>query len=240
MKKNICSILAAALLAVPVFGTAAPLKGRLSLGYVNTSGNTEEEKINFDYKLSEQKSEKFKLLYDGLVNYGKSSGQVNADKKQAGFVGEFIQNSMNSWYIQTGLLKDRFAGYKDRYNLGAGLYKTLIADEKTNLKASAGFEYTKEEYTDSTAKNRNWLKLGLKGDKIVGDNIKLFSFIDYGAPKANFNQRYEIDFGIGSVFAVNSQFDFETRYLVNYKKTPLVAGKNDTDSALYSSLVYKL
>lgn len=242
MKKTpyIAALLMLSLINTPMPINAQPMQGRLSLGYTDTTGNTDEQKINFNFNLVDKKKENFNLLYDGLVNYGKSSGEVNSDKKQVGVVGEFVQDDKNSWYVQTGLLKDRFAGYETRLNFGAGFYKTIIAAEKVNLKAAAGLDITREDFTDSTSETRHWLKLGLKGDKMLAENIKLISSIDYGAPKDDFSDRYEIDFAIGTLFTVNSKFDFETRYLTNYRKTPLVQGKEKTDATFSSSLVYKM
>lgn len=242
MKKStfIAALMAVSLSAIPYPSFAQPLKGRLSLGYTDTTGNTEEEKVNFNFKLRDEKRENFLLRYEGLVNYGKASGEVNSDKKQLGVVGEFVKDSRNSWYVQSGVLKDRFAGYETRLNFGAGYYKTLIAEEKVNLKAAAGIEITREDFTDSTSETRQWLKFGLLGDKMLAENIKLISSIDYGAPKSNFEDRYEIDFSIGTLFTVNTKFDFETRYVANYRRTPLVAGKEKTDSTFSSSLVYKM
>jgi putative salt-induced outer membrane protein YdiY len=229
-----------ALAFAPLIISAAPLEGRLSLGYTDTSGNTEEENINFDFKLKERKSERLNLLYDGLVNYGKSSGQVNSDKKRLGVIGEFVQDKKNSYYVQSGVLKDRFAGYETRLNLGAGAYKTLIARKDQNLKAAAGLEITKEDYTDSTSSTKKWVKLGLIGDRIVRENIKVYSSIDFGGPSKSFENRYQIDFGIGTIFTVNDRFDLESKYLANYRKTPLVTGKEKTDSTFITNLVYKM
>jgi putative salt-induced outer membrane protein YdiY len=192
-------ILAALVAALPVSSPAAPLEGRLSLGYSDTTGNTEEEKINFDFNLKERRSDKFNLLYDGLFHYGKSAGDISADKKKLGVIGEFVKNPKNSIYVEAGGLKDRFAGYETRLNFGLGYYKTIIAEQNKNLKAQAGLEITKEDYTDSTSNTYRWLKLGLIGDKRVGENIKVLGSISLGTPRSDFEDRYEIDYSLGTL-----------------------------------------
>lgn len=223
-----------------VVSFSAPLQGRLSLGYALTAGNTEEEKVNFDFKLKEQKKENFWLLYDGLANYGKSSNQVNIDKKKVGVIGEFIQDRNTSFYLQTGALKDRFAGYDMRLNFGAGFYKTLIERENCNFKAAAGLEVTRENYTDDSSRTQNWLKLGLNGSRKLGENIKAFSSIDFGAPNKNYDKRYETDIIMGLTFSVNTKIDLETKYVASYRKTPMVAGTVRNDSTFLTNLVYKM
>lgn len=246
MKKSTILCFAIAIIAILVLSLAnlpllaEPLKGRVVLGYSSTSGNSDEEKVSFNFNLKEKKRKNLNLLYDGLINYGKSSGKVNADKKQIGIVGEIVKDAKNSWYVQSEVLKDRFAGYETRLSLGAGYFRTIIAESERNLKAAAGLDITKEDFTDSTSDTRYWLKLGLQGDRMMAENIKLLSSIDYGAPKNDFKDNFEVDFSIGTLFTVNLNFDFETRYIINYRKTPLVQGKEKTDSTFTSSFVYKM
>ncbi|GAB4272671.1 MAG: hypothetical protein Kow0029_11570 [Candidatus Rifleibacteriota bacterium] len=242
MKKSFLTVAIACsfLFANQVSAEAKGLEGRLSLGYSESSGNTEEEKVNFNFNLKNKKNEKLNLLYKGLINYGKSGGNINSDKKQFGVIGEFIKDSKNSFYLESGILKDQFAGYETKLNFGLGHFKTIMADNKRNLKAALGLEITKEDYTDSTSKTRQWLKLGLTGDRMVGENVKLLSSVDFGAPRKKIRNRYEIDFMLGILFTVNSQIDLETKYLANYRKSPLVAGKEKTDSTFLTNLIYKM
>ena len=241
MKKiGVFAVLAASMLLSTTILPAEPMKGRLSLGYTDTSGNTDEQKMNFDFNLKEKKNEKLNLFYDGFVYYGKSSGQVNSDKKMVGVMGEFVKDGIDSMYVDTGLLKDRFAGFETRMNLGVGFFKTVCSSNQRNLKASAGIDVTREDYTDSTSNTRKWLRFTLKGDRLLDKNIRLLGSFDLGAPNSAWDERYEIDFSIGSLFTVNSKFDFETKYVSNYRKTPLVLGKEKTDSTFMSSLVYKM
>ena len=219
--------------------TAAP-KGRVSLGYTDTSGNTDEEQLNFDFNLKEEKNEKLNMLYNGLFYYGKTDNEITSDKKQLGVISEFVKDKFNSYYLETGYLKDTFAGYDNRYNAGLGYYRILIAQEDMNLKAAAGFEITRENYTDNSSKTKRWLKLGLNGDRLIGENVKLLGSINFGAPKDNYDERYEVDFTAGTLFSVNSRIDLETKYIRNYRRTPLVTGKEKTDSKFITNLVYKM
>jgi len=219
---------------------AAPLEGRLTLGYTDTTGNTEEEKVNFNFNLSEKRSERLILGYRGLANYGKSAGLINSDKKQLGVTAEFVQDENNSFYLNAGGLKDRFAGYDKRLNLGAGFFKHLTRSADKNLKAAAGIDITREDFTDSTSRDQRWLKLGLKGDKQLGKNITGISSIDFGAPQKKYKQRLEVDYMLGALFSVNNKIDLETKYSASYRRSALVAGKQKTDAIYYTSLVYKM
>jgi putative salt-induced outer membrane protein YdiY len=219
---------------------ADPIDGRISLGYIDTSGNTDDQKLNFDFNVSQKRSEQLKMQYNGLYHYGKSSGKTNTDKKKLNTLAEFIQNQKNSMYAKLGLLQDEFAGYDFQTTLGLGLLTKLREGKVYNFKGKAGFEFTKDEYTDSTSKNVEWLSLGLIGDRKISENIKLKSSLDWNSPFDGYEKKYHIDFNIGGVFTVNTKIDLEMKYTTQFRKEPAVAGKEKTDSTFLTSLVYKL
>ena len=240
MKKSLILAVAAAIAISPLATAAEPLQGRLALGYTSTSGNTDEQKTNFNFDLTQQRNERLKLGYNGLAIYGRANGATNTDKQNANFVSEFIKSDRDSFYLNSGYLKDRFAGYDQRINLGGGLYRYFIKGEDTGLRGSFGVDITSEDYTDGTDDTVKWLKFGLNGHKNMGNNIRLVSSIDLGTPHEDYKDRYQVDSMIGGVCAVNEQMDIEVKYLTNYRKTPLVTGKEQMDSNFLTSLVYKM
>jgi len=220
--------------------SAAQLDGRLSLGFTSTSGNTDEQKGNFNFDLTQQRNEKLRLGYNGMAIYGRANGETNTDKQNINVVSEFIQNDRDSFYLNSGLLKDRFAGYDQRTNLGLGVYRYFLKSSEANLRGSLGIDMTKEDYTDGTRDTLKWLKFGVNGDKKIGENIKLISSMDLSAPNEDYQNNYQLDTAIGGLCSVNNEIDIEIKYLVNYRKTPLVVGKEKQDSSFLTSLVYKM
>lgn len=219
---------------------SAPLNGRLSLGYVSTTGNTDESKLNFDFNLNQKRSEKLKLEYSGLFNYGKANGITNTDKKNINVLGEFVKDSKRSYYANIGLLQDEFAGYENQRIIGLGHIWNVIQSKDVNFRLLAGMEFTHDEYTDNTAKDLKWIKVGYKADKQIAENIKLISGLDVVSPKFNISKEYQADFSLGGIFTVNTQFDLETKYSLSYISDPVVAGKKKADTVFYTNLVYKL
>ncbi len=219
---------------------AQPLNGRLSLGYTDSSGNTDEQKLNFDFDFTQKKSEKLNLVYKGLFNYGKAAGVTNSDKKKVKVLSEFVKDVNSSYYANLGVLQDKFAGYESQKTLGLGYLQKIFVGEQYNLSGALGGEFTRDEYTDSTNKTRSWFRAGLNGDRQMAENIKMISELVMVAPKDNFEDQYQVDFALGSVFTVNTQFDLEMKYSVSYKKQPVVTGKQKQDAIFYTNLVYKL
>jgi len=240
LKKSAILAVAALIAFSPLASIAAPVEGRLSLGYTSTSGNTDEQKTNFNFDLTQQRNERLKFGYNGLAIYGRANGETNTDKQNANFVSEFIKSDRDSFYLNSGYLKDRFAGYDQRLNLGTGLFRYFIKGDEAGLRGSFGVDVTREEYTDSTSDTVKWLKFGLNGHKKVGHNVRLVSSLDVGTPHEDYEERYQVDSMIGGVCTVNEQMDIEVKYLTNYRKTPLVAGKERMDSNFLTSLVYKM
>lgn len=240
MNYRVILAVAAAIAFSPVASPAAPLEGRLALGYTSTSGNTDEQKTNFNFDLTQQRNERLKMGYNGLAIYGRANDETNTDKQTINMVGEFIKNDRDSYYVNAGALQDRFAGYDRRLNLGAGLYRYFIKKDESLLRGSFGVDITDENYTDDTNNTVKWLKMGLNGHKKIGENIKLVSSVDLGTPNEDYRDRYQLDTMIGGVCTINEQMDFEVKYLVNYRKTPLVVGKERQDTNFLTSLVYKM
>lgn len=240
MKKTLLATAVAIAAFFPLTLGAAPLAGRVSLGYTSTSGNTDEQKSNFNFDLSQQRNEKLRFGYSGSATHGRANGETNADKQSVSMVSEFIRNERDSAYVNSGYLKDRFAGYDQRLNMGIGLFRYFVKDDKASLKGSLGIDLTREDYTDDTSSTEKWLKFGLNGNRTMNENLRFISSIELGTPRSDYQDRYQLDSMIGGLCAVNSEIDLEIKYVINYRKTPLVAGKEKQDSNFLTSLVYKM
>lgn len=242
MKKSIfkvVTLIAIVAANLPAY-SASDITGRYSLGYYETTGNTKDQKVNFKLNLADKKSDNLSMQYDGSAIYGKSFGETNADQKKIAVTSEFIQSKRDSFYLRSGYLADRFAGYDQRISAGIGYLRAIFASEQKNLRTRVGAEFTREEYTDSTSQSMQWLKLGFMGDQKLRDNLRLKAQFDFDAPRDDYQDKYEIDFVVGAIMTVTDRVDLELNHSTYYKKTPVVMGKLKTDSTFMSSLVYKL
>ena len=79
-KFNFLSILLMGMLLAPLSSASAkslePAKGRVGLGYTESSGNTDESKMNFTLNLTQKRTEQLKFGYDALAIYGKSDTPI--------------------------------------------------------------------------------------------------------------------------------------------------------------------
>lgn len=216
-----------------------PAKGRAGFGYSESSGNTDESKMNFSLNLSQKRNEHLTMRYDALAIYGKDAGEKSADKKTANVVGEFTKNDRLSWYAKAGYLQDEFSGYKDQYTLGLGLINYFTKREETVFSGTLGIDFTKEKYTDNTDHDETWLRLGLDGKRKLAENIRLNCHFGFMAPSEHTNDAYRTEGVTGLVLTVNDRIDAELKYMIDYNKAPVDA-KDKYDRTFIMSIGYKI
>lgn len=216
-----------------------PVKGRFGFGYTESSGNTDESKMNFHLDLSQKRNEQLKLGYDALAIYGKSDGEKNADKKQFKFSSEFIKKDKFSWYANLSFMEDEFSGYKNQYKLGLGMINYFIKQEEKVLSCSLGLDFTKEKYTDNTKDDQTWMRFGLDGKKKLSENVRFTSHFGFIAPEKHTEDAYRVESYAGLILTITPKLDAEMKYLVDYNKDP-VDNKEKYDRTFLTSISYKI
>lgn len=216
-----------------------PLKGRFSLGFSDSSGNTDESKANFAFVLGQKKTEELKLHYSGLALYGKTDGIKNTDKRQLGFLSEFIKSNKRSLYASLGYMEDEFAGYDRQTKIGIGLIRYIINQEDKDLSFSLGYDFTQERYTDNTDSDKRWVKFGVKGKRKVNENVFFTCSSEASAPNHKWNEAYRTSTTLGLSFTITPQLETEMKYLYDYNRKP-VDSKDKRDTIFITSVSYKI
>lgn len=216
-----------------------PVKGRAGFGYTESSGNTNESKMNFSLKLSQKRTPHMTMRYNALAIYGKDEGEKSADKKSVSIMNEFTKSDVLSWYSKAGYLQDEFSGYEDQYTLGLGLINYFIKEDNTVFSGTLGVDFTNENYTDGTDHDETWLRLGLEGKRKVADNIKFDYHFGFKAPSEQTKHAYRTENSVGLVLTVNEKIDAEIKYMLDYSKAP-VDSKEKYDRTVIMSLGYKI
>ncbi len=226
-------------LAVPVSAVSAGEKkwtddGELSL--VKTGGNSDVSTFSAKNRVKYKFSEKIEGTWKVAALNSKSAGVRSAENYMSELRGDYLLSERIFAGLAVGWLKDKFSGIDARYYGGpvAG-YKALIGP-KHFLKAEAGLDYVKEEYTNNT-----------ESDFLRG---RAFGEYDYHFTKVNkFLQsvEYLYDFDNGDNYNVNAttalvtvlsgNFSFKTSYVVKYDNEPTPAGLDRTDTILGVSVL---
>lgn len=216
-----------------------PVKGRFGFGYTESSGNTDESKMNFHLNLSQKRNENLKFGYDALAIYGKSDGEKNADKKQLKFTSEFIKKDKFSWYANVSYMEDEFSGYKDQYKLGLGIINYFVKEEEKVFSCSLGLDFTKERHTDNTKKDDTWMRFGLDGKKKLSENVRFANHFGFLAPNEHTKDAYRVESTTGIIVTITPKLDAEMKYILDYSKAP-IDNKEKYDRTFLTSLSYKI
>ena len=131
---------------------AAPKKWKdaAELSYVQTSGNSKTSTLsaknlyNYDWEKAA-----LEVAAGGLGTSSKNT--VTAEQYNAAEKVSWKLSGKNYTFEKIAWNKDRFAGIKDRYDLGLGLGRNLLdtADDKLSLEAGAGYIFEDRLLSDN-------------------------------------------------------------------------------------------
>jgi len=150
-------------LATPLFAAEeeeSPWAGKATLGYLATSGNTDNSSLNSGFEISYTTGE-WKHMFNALAINSTEDDLTTAEAYEAAWKSErnFSENS----YL-FGLLdwrKDRFSGYDTQFSQTAGYGRRLIDTEKHKLNAEIGGGARQSDLADGTEENETIARGGL-------------------------------------------------------------------------------
>lgn len=129
----------AALVCLPAVAIAADptWDGKVAVGYLATTGNTENSSLNGAFELSRTTDKWKHLFFAGAVNA--SENQVaTAEAYHAGYKGEFTFSEHNFMFGRAEWNQDKFSGYDQQVTETVGYGRRLIESEAHLLSAEVG------------------------------------------------------------------------------------------------------
>ena len=133
--------LACLLVAVGSVGAAEPdadpLSGKLELGYLATSGNTETSSLNGKLGLVHE-VRKWRHSLDAAVVQAEDSGVTTAERYQLGAKSDYKFNESDYLFITVNWEQDRFAGFEQRTSEAVGYGRRILKSERHDLDAELG------------------------------------------------------------------------------------------------------
>jgi len=142
-----CLMFAAALLAAPAAAQDAPPKPppfatiHTDLGYVNTSGNTEVQTLNFTDQFVLNTSPFNKLTQQFSVVYGTNHNKVQTSLWNAGLKDEYALSPHIGVFGLFNWDRNTFAGIDYRYEEGAGVAFIPFNTPHDRLEFDVGISY---------------------------------------------------------------------------------------------------
>jgi putative salt-induced outer membrane protein len=168
MNLNKIFIVASLLLAAPGWaheveeetGPESPWSGKVSLGYLGTSGNTETTNMSGAFDVA-YAVEKWTHEFKAAAIKASESSVTTAEAYSAGWKSERSLSEANFLYGRLDWRKDLFSGYDEQFSQTVGYGRRLIDNDKHSLNGELGFGARQSDLADGTTESETIVTGGL-------------------------------------------------------------------------------
>ena len=212
----------------------SPWSGKASLGYLATSGNTENSTLNTGFEVG-YKTGKWAHLFNAAAINASENEVTTSEAYDAGWKSERNLSDKDFLFGRLNWRKDLFGGYNTQFSQTVGYGRRLIDSDKHKLNAEVGAGARQSELQDGSKENETIFRAGM-------DYKWLFS------ETANFSQILLTEGGdkntyIESVTALSAQLVGNLALVASYTikhntDVPLLTEKTDTYTALSLEYVF--
>ena len=237
------TLLVAALLLSPMWAFAheeaaaeedtSPWSGKVSFGYLATSGNTENSSLNSSFEVG-YATVKWNHLLDG---YAINASEANVNTAEAYGVGWKSERNLSEHNFLFGRLSyrnDRFSGFTTQFSQALGYGRRIINTEAHVLNAEIGVGARQSERADGVDENDLILDGGLHYQWTFSES-------------ANFTQDFAVEYGdlntyLESVSAVTARLIGQLALVASYtikNNSDVPVGTENTDTFAAIALEYE-
>lgn len=148
-----------------------PWAGKATLGYLATSGNTDNTSSNAGFEVSYTRNDWIHAFKASAIN-STEDAVTTAEAYEAGFKSERNFSEHNYLFGQLNWRKDLFSGYDTQFSQTVGYGRRLIDTEKHKLNAEIGVGARQSELTDGTDESETIVRGGMNYTWQLSDNSK--------------------------------------------------------------------
>lgn len=163
VSRNIVLIAALAMTA-PVMAAEeepeSPWAGKVTLGYLATSGNTDNSNLNSGFELGYTAGQ-WRHLLDAQAINATEDDATTAEAYDLGWKSERNLSENNFLFGRLSWRKDRFSGYDTQFSQTIGYGRRLIDSEVHQLNAEIGVGARQSELVDGTEESETIIRGGL-------------------------------------------------------------------------------
>jgi len=171
--RNLC-IFAVLLAAAPYVAAqeeeaASPWAGKAMLGYLATSGNTDNSTLNSKFEIS-YTTGNWKHAFGASAINATEDEATTAEAYTADWKSELSLSEANYLFGQLDWRKDRFSGYSTQFSQTVGYGRRLIDRGAHKLNVEIGAGARQSELVDGTEENETVIRGGLNYAWQLGEN----------------------------------------------------------------------
>jgi putative salt-induced outer membrane protein len=138
----------------------SPWSGKATLGYLATSGNTENSTLNSGFALG-YKHGKWAHLFEAAAVNARENDVTTAEAYDAGFKSERNITDHDFLYGRLSWRKDRFGAFDTQFSQTLGYGRRLVDTDKHKLNAEIGAGARQSTLQDGTDENETVMSAGL-------------------------------------------------------------------------------
>ena len=138
----------------------SPWHGKAKLGYLATSGNTENSTLNTGFEIG-YKSGKWEHLFTTAAVNASENNVTTAEAYDAGWKSERNLTDHDFLFGRLSWRKDRFGGFDTQFSQTVGYGRRLIDADKHKLNAEIGGGARQSERQDGTSEEEMIFRGGL-------------------------------------------------------------------------------
>ena len=211
---------------------SGPWAGKATLGYLATSGNTNNSNLNAAFEVSYTKGLWVHSLRAEAIN-ATEDDVTTSEAYQAGWKSERNFDEHNYMFGELVWRKDRFSGYDEQFSETIGYGRRLVDREKHKLNAEIGAGARQSELSDGSQEDEFIVRGGL-------------SYIWQISETAQFNQDLVAESGqentyLESVTALKAKLIGDLALVASFtvkNNSSVPAGTEKTDTYTAVSLEY--
>jgi putative salt-induced outer membrane protein len=138
---------AATVMAAEEEAPASAWAGKASLGYLATSGNTDNSNLNTAFEISYTAGQ-WVHFFDAAAIYADEDSDTTAEAYAVGWKSERKLSDANFLFGRLDWRKDRFSGYEEQFSQTVGYGRRLIDKERHSLNGEIGVGARQSELVD--------------------------------------------------------------------------------------------
>jgi len=211
-----------------------PWSGKVSFGYLATSGNTENSNLNGKFEVGYATGKWAHLLDAYAINASENSVST-AEAYGVGWKSEWSLSDTSYLFGKLNYRNDRFSGFPTQFSQSAGYGRRLIDSSRHTLSAEAGAGARQSERAD-----------GVDVDDVIFDAGLAYKWTF--SETANFTQDLRLEYGSNNVYlesvsAVTAQLIGQLALVASYtiknnSDVPAGSEKTDTYSAINLEYIF--
>lgn len=234
--RTIAALITLFVLALPAQAQDAeeesPWSGKATLGYLATSGNTENSNLNTGFELGYAPG-KWAHLLSARAIYAAENDVTTTEAYELAFKSERSLTDHDFLFGRLGWRKDRFSSYESQFSQTVGYGRRLINRDAHKLNAEIGVGSRQSDLVDGTSENEFIVRGGLDYRWILSETAEFTQVLSVESGSTNTYSE--------SITALKASLLGELALVASYtikNNSDVVPGTEKTDTYTALSLEY--